>query len=252
MSSAMLGSSAVSPANTVVQGNLLVKGSITASSTTAPSAVISGNLTVGQTSTLTGAVAAGSTISSAGQITAGGGLSVPAGNLSVVATSNLGVVNTSGALTVAGAITASGATTVNNTVQVNGALTVAGNAQSNTLSNTLASPATLLTQGFCPTISETITLVNGVSNAIPLLNAYFADVTTPPRVIQLTFKQLTGGNASGSATLMYNGFGFGGNLFNYSSQSGVTWYRDPNSAGLFLNTSGSVAGTCRVTYTFVV
>jgi hypothetical protein len=117
----MLGSSATSPADTVVQGNLLVKGGITAASSIAPSGNITGDLTVGGTTTLNGPVVAGATVVAAGQITANAGLAVSAGNLAVAATSNLGVVN-SGALTVTGTgsfsslLTATGGVTASSTV----------------------------------------------------------------------------------------------------------------------------------------
>ena len=109
MSSAMLGSSATSPADTVVQGNLLVKGSITATASSTPTIATPGNLTVGGSSTLTGPVSAGSTLAVTGSslltgpVSAGSTLAV-AGNINVAGSGVIGTPSTSTSLTVNGNI----------------------------------------------------------------------------------------------------------------------------------------------------
>ena len=103
MSSAMLGSSATSPADTVVQGNLLVKGSITATASSTPNIATPGNLTVGGSSTLTGPVSAGSTLAVTGAVTAASSLAV-AGTLNVAGAGVIGTPFTSTSLTVNGNI----------------------------------------------------------------------------------------------------------------------------------------------------
>jgi hypothetical protein len=128
----MLGSSATSPADTVVQGNLFVKGGITAASSVAPNVTITGNLAVGGISTLTGPVSAGSTLAVAGSSTLTGPVS--AGSTLAVA----GTINVAGAGVIGTPSTTTGLTVNGNIAQNNIAAANTFNAQSNAFSGSVS------------------------------------------------------------------------------------------------------------------